>query len=44
MGGYDIWDRDDSTNANAHLFCQDTLKAHAAHASTHHNNKRLLSF
>jgi hypothetical protein len=40
--GLDIWDETNATNENAHLLRSQALRSVAAHASTQHNNKRLV--
>jgi hypothetical protein len=40
--GLDIWDATNTTNENAHLLRKGALQEYAAHASTQHNNERLV--
>jgi hypothetical protein len=40
--GLDIWDESNTTNKNSHLLRIQALHSFAAHASTQHNNKRLV--
>ncbi len=40
--GLDIWDTTRPANQNTHLYRRQALRAYAAHASTQHNNKRLV--
>jgi hypothetical protein len=40
--GLDIWDETNATNENAHLLRSQALQFFAAHASTQHNNGRLV--
>ncbi len=40
--GLDIWDRAKPANQNTHLYRRQALRAYAAHASTQHNNERLV--
>jgi hypothetical protein len=40
--GLDIWEESNTTNENAHLIFSQALRSFAAHASTQHNNKRLV--
>jgi hypothetical protein len=41
-GGLDIWDAAKPANKNTHLYRRQALRAFAAHASTQHNNERLV--
>jgi hypothetical protein len=41
--GLDIWDETNATNENAYLLRSRALQSFAAHASTHHNNERLVN-
>jgi hypothetical protein len=40
--GLDIWDTAKPANQNTHLYRREALCAYAAHASTQHNNERLV--
>jgi hypothetical protein len=38
----DIWNESNTTDENSHLLCSRALRSFADHASTKHNNKRLV--